>query len=223
MRLATQTVNVTGRSFQVAVTVLIIFEDSPRKSRTIGHHHIDPFAFTEQDLLCGIRGPYKNFAMSNWRSPQFFYRTNRGTVKLTSTSDAIQWSTLLERRQRTPVGEVAPVNYERTGSLLLRQQRLSVTQAMKLRYRYIKGPTGYQLAKEFGICRNTISQRLEKAGITMRRQPPGSELIDSMFGLCSSGLSLAAVRAGVATSAGIVLHHLLINGVQVRDSHGRKH
>jgi DNA-directed RNA polymerase specialized sigma24 family protein len=79
--------------------------------------------------------------------------------------------------------------------------------------RYIEGATIYQLAKEFGICRNTVSQRLKKAGITMRRQSPGSELINSMVGLSQSGLSLAEVGDRVGTSPGTVHRYLLVHGV----------
>ena len=88
--------------------------------------------------------------------------------------------------------------------------------------RYSEGATIYQLAKEFGICRNTVSERLKKTGITMRRHSPGSELINSMVGLYVSGLSLAEVGDLVGTSPGTVHRYLLIRGVQMRDSHGRK-
>ena len=60
----------------------------------------------------------------------------------------------------------------------------------------------YQLAKEFDICRNTVTQRLKKAEITMHRQSPGSELIESMVGLYLSGLSLAEVGIRLGTSSG---------------------
>ena len=91
-----------------------------------------------------------------------------------------------------------------------------------LRDRYNEGETVYELANEFGIRRATVSERLKKAGVSMRCQSLGSELINSMAGLYESGLSLAEVGARTGASPGTVRRHLLINGVQMRDSHGRK-
>ena len=90
-----------------------------------------------------------------------------------------------------------------------------------LRDRYNEGATVYELAKEFGIRRATVSERLKKAGVSMRCQSPRSELINSMAGLYESGLSLAEVGARTGTSPGTVRRYLLIAGVQMRDSHGR--
>ena len=91
-----------------------------------------------------------------------------------------------------------------------------------LRDRYNEGATAYELAEEFGIRRATVSERLKKAGVSMRCKSPRSELINSMTGLYESGLSLAAVVAQTGASAGTVHRYLLIRGVQMRDSHGRK-
>lgn len=88
--------------------------------------------------------------------------------------------------------------------------------------KYQTGATVYQLAQEFGISRHTVSDRLKKAGITMRLQPPRSELIDEMVGLYVSGLSLVEVGDLVGTSPGTVHRYTRIRGIQMRDSHGRK-
>ena len=88
--------------------------------------------------------------------------------------------------------------------------------------RYHAGATVYELAEEFSIRRATVSERLKKAGVSMRCQPPRSELINSMTGLYESGLSLAEVGARAGTSPGTVRRYLLIRGVQMRDSHGRQ-
>lgn len=139
-----------------------------------------------------------------------------------SSADTNKWSTLLEKRHRTSELEVTAVEYERTGPILQRQRRLTEAQAIEMAARYEGGATVYELAAEFGCNRTTVAARLKKAGVTMRRQSPGSKLIDSMVGLYALGLSLAEVGDRVGTSPGTVHRYLLIHGVQMRDSHGRK-
>ena len=56
----------------------------------------------------------------------------------------------------------------------------------------------------------------------MRQHSPGDKLIDLMVRLYESGLSLAMVENRVGASPGTVRRYLLIHGVQMRDSHGRK-
>jgi len=139
-----------------------------------------------------------------------------------STADTNKWATLLEKRDSTPKLESTNVDYERIGPIMQRQRRLSKAQALLMAKRYQAGATVYQLAKEFGISRHTVSARLKKAGITMRQQSPGDKLIDLMVRLYESGLSLAMVGNRVGASPGTVRRYLLIHGVQMRDSHGRK-
>lgn len=57
--------------------VLIIFEDSPRKSGTISHHHVDSFFLTKQYLLLGIGCPNKDFAMTERESVHVFDGADR--------------------------------------------------------------------------------------------------------------------------------------------------
>ncbi len=139
-----------------------------------------------------------------------------------STADTNKWSTLLEKRHRPSDLEATNFDYGRTGPMRQRQRRLTEPQVEQLAVRYNEGATVYELAEEFGIRRATVSERLKKAGVTMRCQPPGSELINSMVGLYASGLSLAEVGDRVGTSPGTVRRYLRIHGVQMRDSHGRK-
>ncbi len=110
-------------------------------------------------------------------------------------------------------------DYERTGPIKQRQRRLSETQALLMANKYENGTTVYQLAKDFGISRQTVSKRLKKAGVTMRQQSPGCECIDEMLMLYESGMSLAAVGDRVGASPGTVRRYLLIRGVKTRDSH----
>jgi len=121
-----------------------------------------------------------------------------------------------------PRTQVTNYDYERTGPIRQRHRRLSETQTLLMADRYRTGATLYQLAKEFGISRHTVSERLKKAGIAMRQQSPGDKPIDLMVRLYESGLSLAMVGNRVGASPGTVRRYLLINGVQMRDSHGQK-
>jgi len=139
-----------------------------------------------------------------------------------STTDTNKWATLLEKRDRTSELKVTAVEYERIGPIRQRQRRLTEDQVKRMAARYHEGATVYELAKEFGIHRATVSERLKKAAVSMRCQSPRSEHINSMAGLYESGLSLAEVGARIGTSPGTVRRNLLINGVQMRDSHGRK-
>lgn len=139
-----------------------------------------------------------------------------------STADTDKWSVLLNRGTPTYKSEVTNVDCERAGPIRQRQRRLSETQALLMADKYQSGATVYQLAKEFGISRHTVSERLKKVGVAMRQQSPSSELIGSMVGLYESGLSLAEVGARTGTSPGTVRRYLLIAGVQMRDSHGRQ-
>lgn len=139
-----------------------------------------------------------------------------------STADTNKWSTLLEKRHQTSELKVTAVEYERTGPIRQRQRRLTEDQVKQMAARYHEGATVYELAKEFGIRRATVSERLKKAGVSMRCQPPGSELIDSMVRLYELGLSLAEVGDRVGTSAGTVHRYLRLRNIGMRDCHGRK-
>ncbi|MEK6706749.1 MAG: hypothetical protein AABZ06_13275 [Bdellovibrionota bacterium] len=129
-----------------------------------------------------------------------------------STADTNKWSTLLDKRDQTSELKVTAVEYERTGPIRQRQRRLTEDQVKQMAARYREGATVYELTKEFSISRNIFSERLEKAGITMREQSPRSELIDTIVGLYESGLSLAEVGDRVGTSPRTVLPYLLIRG-----------
>ena len=139
-----------------------------------------------------------------------------------SPADTNKWATLLKKRQLTSNSEATPVDYERTGPILQCQRRLTDSQAFMLRERYVAGAIVYELAKEFRVRRATVSERLKKAGVSMRCQSAGNELIDSMVGLYESGLSLAEVGDRVGTSPGTVHRYLLLPGVHTRDSDGRQ-
>ena len=138
-----------------------------------------------------------------------------------STADTNKWATLLNRGYLTPEPQVTRFDYERTGPIRQRQRRLNEAQALLMATQYQTGATVYQLAKEFGVSRHTVSERLKKAGMEMRQQPPENELIDEMVRLYESRLSLAIVGNYVGASPGTVRRYLLTRGIKMRDSHGK--
>ena len=87
--------------------------------------------------------------------------------------------------------------------------------------RYKEGATAYELADEFGCNRVTVSERLKKAGITMRLQSPSPEVVDEMVRLYKSGLSLVKVGNEVGFGASTAHNLLRARGVVTRDTHGR--
>jgi DNA-binding CsgD family transcriptional regulator len=85
--------------------------------------------------------------------------------------------------------------------------------------RYREGATVYQLADEFNIDRRTASDRLKKAGVKMRLQPPPDEMIDEMVRLYESGSSFATIGKQLYASPQTVSHYVQRRGVQIRNAH----
>ena len=83
------------------------------------------------------------------------------------------------------------------------------------------GDTVYQLAEQFGVDRRTVSVRLKDRGISLRRQPPATAMIDEMVRLYATGLSAVKVGALIGVSADTVLNCLSNRGVRRRDPHRR--
>ena len=52
------------------------------------------------------------------------------------------------------------------------QRRLTAEQVIDVCQKYREGATVYELGKEFGIDRRTVSARLNQAGVSMRRTRP---------------------------------------------------
>ena len=102
-----------------------------------------------------------------------------------------------------------------------RAKRLNSTQLSHLIAQYEAGASTYELAKEFGVHRTTISHHLKEAGVDLRLYPPREELIDEMIRLYASGLSLATVGRQLAFHASTVQRYLRQRGVDRRDAHSR--
>ena len=103
-----------------------------------------------------------------------------------STCDTGKWFTLQKWRDSTPQTardqHQSAFNYEcsalngqesnRMTGLRQYQKRLTQRDVARLSQRYDQGATIYELATEFGIDRHTVSERLKKAGTTMRGHSP---------------------------------------------------
>jgi DNA-binding CsgD family transcriptional regulator len=136
-----------------------------------------------------------------------------------STADTNKWSILLDQRFQVPTPKKTSPKYERTGPIRQRQRRLSDIQAEQMACRYRQGATVYELAIEFNIDRRTVSDRLKKAGVRMRLQPPPEEMIDEMVRLYASGLSFATIGKQLCASPRTVSHYVQRRGVQIRNAH----
>jgi predicted DNA-binding protein YlxM (UPF0122 family) len=79
------------------------------------------------------------------------------------------------------------------GPIRQQQRRLTEAQTLELVDRYESGATVYELAKEFRYSRQTVSERLKKAGVTLRHQSPTLEVVDAMVRLYLSEPSLVEV------------------------------
>ncbi|MFL6090438.1 MAG: helix-turn-helix domain-containing protein [Aeromicrobium sp.] len=133
-----------------------------------------------------------------------------------SSVDTNKWKALLEQgweRVRPP----EPPNHGHRQC----QKRLTEADIARMAARYAEGGTVYRLAKEFGVARTTVANRLKKAGVSMRGQSPAAEQVDEMVRLYESGQSLHAVGQELGFDPKTIHTRLLKRGVAMRDSHGR--
>lgn len=114
-----------------------------------------------------------------------------------STVDTNKWRSLLDRESW---GSNAAQSLNLGGdsepeirTIRQQQRRLTRTQVKRLAARYAEGATVYELAEEFGCSRATVSERLKKAGVPMRRQSPTAEQVDELVRLYESGMSLKSI------------------------------
>ena len=141
-----------------------------------------------------------------------------------STADSNKWSHLIESVFESPIltsDSRTTLDYQLVGPIRQRQRRLTRGHTLELVDRYESGATVYELAKEFRCSRQTVSERLKKAGVTMRHQSPTPEVVDAMVRLYLSELSLVEVGKQLGFCANSVASCLRKRGIQVRDTHGR--
>ena len=98
-----------------------------------------------------------------------------------STADTNKWATLLNGGKSTRNPQVTRCDYERTGPIRQRQRRLSEAQALQLANKYQTAASVCKLAKEFGISRRTVSERLKKAGTTAVDEGDGNAIATFEF------------------------------------------
>ena len=105
------------------------------------------------------------------------------------------------------------------GRRIHRARRLNESQLVRLVEGYRDGDTVYQLAERFSLDRRTVSVRLKDQGISLRRQPPTTAMIDEMVRLYATGLSATKIGALIGVSADTVLNYLRLRGVVRRGPH----
>ena len=114
-------------------------------------------------------------------------RGNAGATVALSTCDTGKWSTLrnwansglniahdqhkssLNYEPSALNGQLDSAFDEGPRNLRQSQRRLTQTDVERMRKRYEEGATVYQLGAEFGVDRRTVSVRLKKIGVPIRR------------------------------------------------------
>jgi len=112
------------------------------------------------------------------------------TMVALSTCDTGKWHSLEKWASQKHVVAFDPhnssFNYEASGvvgqqncesgigihQLRQTQRRLTAEQVIDVCQKYREGATVYELGKEYGIDRRTVSARLKEAGVSMRRTRP---------------------------------------------------
>ena len=111
---------------------------------------------------------------------------------------------------------------ERTVKRLIQQQKiLNSEEISEMVIVYKSGLTVYQLAKQFGCHRTTVSQHLKAQGIKIRNRPLSEVQIDEAIRLYESGLSCLKIGKIIGANDTTILKRLRERGVRVRGAHER--
>jgi DNA-directed RNA polymerase specialized sigma24 family protein len=115
-----------------------------------------------------------------------------------------------------PLGELKPLPRHQKQ----RQVRLSPTQVEDFCRAYLMGMSIKELAKEYGINRNTVHEHLRRQGLP-RRHPgiTGDQLIEARR-LYEGGLSLMKVSQKMGCHAETMRQALIRAGVEIRRRNG---
>lgn len=101
------------------------------------------------------------------------------------------------------------------------QKILSPQEISELITAYQSGLTTYQLAKQFGCHRNTVSLHLKSNGIKIRNRPLSETQIDEAVRLYESGLSCVKIGKIIGADDTTILKRLRERGVRLRGAHKR--
>jgi hypothetical protein len=127
----------------------------------------------------------------------------------------------LEALLRKLPGPSAPVQPERAKGPG-RAKQLQEEQAQKLIAAYEAGATVYQLGRQFGIARQTVSKILHRHGVIMRMAGLTPSQIEEAARLYEGDWSLAQVGMHMEVSSDTVRLRLLERGVRMRPRPGRQ-
>jgi hypothetical protein len=144
-----------------------------------------------------------------------------------SGADSGKWGPLLEHSRRVrsePPTDASTADSKNRchATPRQRQKRLAASEVDEIVAAYRSGLNIYQLSKQFGCHRSTISNHLKSRGVAMRLTPLTAAQVDRAMELYGTGLSLVNVGVLVGADAETVRQHLIKRGVQVRGPHERR-
>ncbi len=125
--------------------------------------------------------------------------------------ERLRW--LLEMVPSTPQGSISR-------TIKQKQRRLRGAEIDKLVAGYLVGATVYELAEQFGVHRSTVSELLERRGVTRRFGPLSPAQVAMATSLYGEGLSLATVGQQLGCHATTVRDALAKVGVEIRPRNG---
>jgi DNA-binding CsgD family transcriptional regulator len=126
---------------------------------------------------------------------------------------------IAETESQEPKLQVSESNERIVKRLHQPQKILSDEEVSELIIGYKSGLTIYQLAKQFGCHRTTVSQHLKSRGVEMRNRPLTEKQIDEVARLYESGLSCTKVGKIIGVDGETVHRRLRERGVVMRGAH----
>lgn len=103
-----------------------------------------------------------------------------------------------------------------------RQRRLTKQQTESLVAEYEAGALVIQLATNYKISRQTVSNMLRRRQVALRPKGLSGEQIQAAVVLYAQGASVATIGKALGVDGKTVWSRLKEQGVEMRDSHGRK-
>jgi hypothetical protein len=100
------------------------------------------------------------------------------------------------------------------------QRRLNIDEVDDLVRRYRAGAKVGELAANFGVHRDTVSEILDRQGVARRQKGLAPELLSELIALYRSGSSLATIGAKMSVAPGTVALVLRKAGTPLRPRRG---